>query len=157
MNARHLGIDAKRVIAGGGSSGGTIAVFAAYNKSFEPDDEDGCISSKPDALVFINPALGFSDDRSRLTPEQRQGRERPARRLRRPLESGRRRAPCDPFLWNRGPVRDKARDFARQFAAVGARADFYTAAGQEHAFFNRFPDSPWHALVGVARLSQWRP
>jgi hypothetical protein len=33
MNARHLGIGAKSVIAGGGSSGGVIAVFAAYNKA----------------------------------------------------------------------------------------------------------------------------
>jgi hypothetical protein len=31
--------------------------------------------------------------------------------------------------------------------AAGTRAEFYTAAGQQHGFFNRFPDSPWHALV----------
>ena len=31
--------------------------------------------------------------------------------------------------------------------AVGTPPEFYLAAGQQHAFFNRFPDSPWHALV----------
>src|ERR1041384_6649081 len=70
MNAGHLGIDAGRVLAGGGSSGGSIAAFAAYNTTFEPDEEDSSISSKPNALVLINPAFGFSDDRIRLTPEQ---------------------------------------------------------------------------------------
>src|SRR5690349_11822002 len=39
MNARHLGIDTRRVIAGGGSSGASIAAFAAYHTAFEPDDE----------------------------------------------------------------------------------------------------------------------
>src|SRR5438477_2375328 len=58
MNARHLGIGGGRVIAGGGSSGGTMAAFAAYNTTVEPDDEDASISSKPDALVLINPAFG---------------------------------------------------------------------------------------------------
>jgi hypothetical protein len=31
--------------------------------------------------------------------------------------------------------------------AAGTRTEFYTATGQAHGFFNRFPDSPWHALV----------
>jgi hypothetical protein len=31
--------------------------------------------------------------------------------------------------------------------AAGTRAEFYTAAGQPHGFFNRFPGAPWHALV----------
>src|SRR5438552_14841091 len=52
MNARRMGIDVRRVIAGGGSSGGSIAAFAAYNTAFESDSEDKSISSKPDALVL---------------------------------------------------------------------------------------------------------
>ena len=39
MNARRLGIDTRRVIAGGGSSGASMAAFTAYNTAFEPDDE----------------------------------------------------------------------------------------------------------------------
>jgi len=68
LNAPRLGIDRGRVIAGGGSSGATIAAFAAYNATFEPDGEDDSISCKPDALVLINPAFGFPD--GGLTPEQ---------------------------------------------------------------------------------------
>ena len=39
------------------------------------------------------------------------------------------------------------RDFARQLIDAGTRAEFYTAARQEHGFFNRLPDSAWHDLV----------
>jgi acetyl esterase/lipase len=58
MNARHLGIDTRRVIAGGGSSGAGIAAFNAYNTAFEPGDEDRSLSHEPNALVLLNPAFG---------------------------------------------------------------------------------------------------
>jgi len=38
MNAPRLGINRARIIAGGGSSGASIAAFAAYNTTFDPDD-----------------------------------------------------------------------------------------------------------------------
>jgi acetyl esterase len=147
MNARHLGIDAGRLIAGGGSSGGSIATFAAYNTTFEPDDEDESISPRPDALVLINPAFGFSDDRSRLTPEQRQAADGPLGAFIASWKVIKGGPPAVLFFGTEDQFQDKARDFARQLIAAGTRAEFYTAAGQQHAFFNRFPDSPWHALV----------
>ena len=76
MSARHLGIDPRRIIAGGGSSGGSVAAFAAYNTSIEPDGEDTSVTCKPDALVLYNPAFGFGDP-ARLTPEQRQAAQSP--------------------------------------------------------------------------------
>lgn len=147
MNARHLGIDAGRLIAGGGSSGGSIAAFAAYNTTFEPDDEDGSISSKPDALVLINPAFGFSDDRSRLTPEQRQAAESPLGAFITSWKVIKGGPPAILFFGTEDQFQDKARDFARQLIAAGTRAEFYTAEGQRHAFFNRSDSSPWHTLV----------
>ena len=57
-NARHLGIDPRQVIAGGGSSGASIAAFTAYNATLAPDDEDRSISPGPNALVLLNPAFG---------------------------------------------------------------------------------------------------
>ena len=147
MNARDLGIDAGRIIAGGGSSGGSIAAFAAYNAAFNPHDEDGSISFHPNALVLINPAFGFSDDGSRLTPEQRQAAEGPLGAFISSWKVTRGGPPAILFFGTEDQFQDKARDFARQLIAAGTRAEFYTAAGQQHAFFNRFPDSPWHALV----------
>jgi acetyl esterase/lipase len=147
MNARYLGVDERRLIAGGGSSGGTIAAFAAYNTTFEPDDEDSSISSKPDALVLINPAFGFSDNRSRLTPEQRKAAEGPLGAFITSWKVGKGGPAAILFFGTEDQFQDKAREFARQLVAAGTRAEFYTAAGQQHAFFNRFPDSRWHALV----------
>ncbi len=146
MNARRLGIDARRVVAGGGSSGGTIAAFAAYNTAFEPDGEDGSISSKPDALVLINPALGFSDS-SRLTPEQRQAAQGPLGAFIASWKVTKGGPPAILFFGTEDPLQEKARDFARQLVGAGIRAELYTAAGEKHAFFNRSESSPWHALV----------
>jgi acetyl esterase len=124
MSARHLGIDAERLIAGGGSSGGSIAAFAAYNTTFEADDED-----------------------SRLTPEQRQAAKGPLGAFIASWKVSRGGPPAILFFGTEDQFKDKARDFARQLIAAGTRAEIYMAGGQQHAFFNRFPNSPWHALV----------
>ena len=140
MNAQHLGIDSHRVIAGGGSSGGSIAAFAAYNTSIEPGDDYGSISAKPNALVLLNPAFGCPPGQSAPS----------ASALCAMLSSWqvtKGGPPAILFYGTEDPLRDAGRDFARQLVAAGTRAEFYTAAGQGHGFFNRFPASPWHALV----------
>lgn len=146
MNAPRLGIDGLRVIAGGGSSGATIAAFAAYNTTFEPDGEDRSISSKPDALVLINPALGFPDP-SRMTPEQKRAAEGPTGAFIADWKVTGGGPPAILFFGTEDSLQEKARDFARQLIGVGTRAEFYTAEGQKHAFFNRSESSPWHAAV----------
>lgn len=146
MNARYLGIDPGRIIAGGGSSGGTMAAFAAYNSTIEPDDEDKSTSSRPNALVLYNPALGFGNDR-RLTAEQRKAAESTLGALIAAWKVSKGGPPAILFFGTEDPLQEKARDFARQLIAAGTRAEFYTAAGQKHGFFNARPDSPWHALV----------
>lgn len=146
MNARRLGINRKRVIAGGGSSGATIAAFAAYNTTFQPDDEDASISPAPDALVLINPAFGFPD-RSRLTPEQAALAEGPLAAFITSWKVTRGGPPAILFFGTEDSLQDKARDFARQLVASGIRAEFYTAEGQRHGFFSRGDSSPWHILV----------
>ena len=35
----------------------------------------------------------------------------------------------------------------KELGLAGTRAEFYTAEGQRHAFFNRGDSSPWHTLV----------
>ncbi|MGH9629307.1 MAG: alpha/beta hydrolase, partial [Bryobacteraceae bacterium] len=51
------------------------------------------------------------------------------------------------FFGTEDPLQEKALDFARQLAAAGTRAEFYTAEGQTHGFFNRSDSSPWHTLM----------
>ena len=146
MNAGQLGIDRRRVIAGGGSSGASIAAFAAYNETFAPKDEDASLSSIPDALVLINPAFGFPE-RSRMTPEQAAAADGPIGAF---IASWRVTAGGPPailFFGTEDTLQEKAREFARQSIAAGTRTEFYLAAGQTHGFYNRSETSPWHALV----------
>ena len=56
-HAKELGIDAKRIAAGGGSAGGHVAACTAVIRGFEGEGEDRSISSAPDALILFNPAL----------------------------------------------------------------------------------------------------
>jgi acetyl esterase len=138
MNARHLGIDTRRVIAGGGSSGASIAAFTAYSTAFEPEDEDRSISHEPNALVLLNPAFGCPPGQSS------QGAPCDVMASWKVTRGG---PPAILFYGTEDPLQDAGRDFARQLVSAGTRAEFYTAPGQQHGFFNRFPDSTWHALV----------
>lgn len=146
MNASRLGVDRMRVIAGGGSSGGTIAAFAAYNTNFEPDGEDASVLSKPNALVLVNPAFGFPES-SRLTAEQAAAARGPIGAFISSWKVTKGGPPAVLFFGTEDSLKEKALDFARQLIAAGTRAEFYTAQGQRHGFFNRSDSSPWHALV----------
>jgi acetyl esterase len=144
LNAVRLGIDPSRIIAGGGSSGATIAAFAAYNTTFEPDGEDTSVSCKPNALVLVNPAFGFPD---RMTPEQAEAAKGPVGAFITNWRVTQGGPPAILFFGTADSLQDMARDFARQLIGVGTRADFYTAEGQRHGFFNRNESSVWHTLV----------
>lgn len=144
MNAPRLGIDAGRVIAGGGSSGASIAAFAAYNASFRPEGEDESVSARPDALVLVNPAFGFPEH---MTPEQAAVANGPIGALITSWKVTKGGPPAILFFGTEDPLQEKALDFARQLAGVGTRAEFYMAEGQKHGFFNRSDSSPWHGVV----------
>jgi acetyl esterase len=56
-HASELGIDPARVLAGGGSSGGHLALAAAVFDRFDDPADDRRVSVKPAALVLFNPAV----------------------------------------------------------------------------------------------------
>lgn len=56
-HATELGIDPNRIAAGGGSSGGHLALSSAVFESFDETAEDHSISTRPNALVLFNPAV----------------------------------------------------------------------------------------------------
>jgi len=141
INARNLGVDSGRVVAGGGSAGGTDAAFAGYNTTYEPEGEDMSISSRPDALVLYNPALGFGET-TNLPPEQAKLRDFiTAWKV---TNGG---PPAILFFGTDDNLLAGARVFVRQMIEAGNRAEFYTAAGQKHGFFNDRGGTPWHAVV----------
>jgi acetyl esterase/lipase len=144
MNAERLGIDRSRVIAGGGSSGATIAAFAAYNTTFAPDDEDVSISTRPDALVLINPAFGFP---ARMTAEQAAAAQGPIGAFITSWNVTRGGPPAILFFGTEDTLQEKALDFARQLNTAGTHAEFYTAEAQTHGFYNRAGNTAWHDAV----------
>jgi len=143
LNARSLGIDPNRIVAGGGSAGGTCAAYTAYSTTYEPEGEDTSVSSKPDALVLYNPALGFGSDRSQVTPEQVKTLDSFLNAWK-VTKGG---PPAILFFGTEDALLERARVFVQQMKAAGNRAELYTAAGEKHGFFNDRGGAPWHALV----------
>jgi len=141
VNARNLGVDPGRVVAAGGSAGGTDAAFAAYNTTYEPEGEDISVSSKPDALVLYNPALGFADTTN--LPQQ-QSKLQDFITAWKVTKGG---PPAILFFGTDDNLLAGARVFVQKMIAAGNRAELYTAAGQKHGFFNDRGGKPWHALV----------
>ena len=146
MNAGRLGIDPHKVLAGGGSAGGTCAAFTAYNTTYEPEGEDQSVSSRPDALVLYNPALGFAADTSKLTAEEKAHQQEAGAFLSawKITKGG---PPAILFFGSEDPLGEKALVFAKRLNAAGIKAEYYLAPGQKHGFFNDRGGTPWHTVT----------
>jgi len=148
INAPRLGINPSRIVALGASSGGTCAADAGYGPAFDSPCEDKSVSSKPDALVLWYPHLGWPNDTSNNKPEDVKTIKTmtPVFENWRGIEKG---PPAIMFLGTKDNLLfEKVRIFAKQVAAAGSRAEFYSAAGQGHGFCGDRPGgNPWHDLV----------
>lgn len=132
-NARELGIDPRRIAAGGGSAGGHLAAQVGMMDTFnDPMDARG-ISARADTLLLFNPVLdngpgGFGakaigDRYPEFSPAHNVSRDDP---------------PAILFLGSEDkliPVATLER-FRAAMAAVGVRCDLHVYPGQGHGFFN---------------------
>ncbi len=61
QHAKELNVDPNKIVAGGGSAGGHIAVCTAVIDGFENANEDLSVSSKPNAVVGYNPVFDTTE------------------------------------------------------------------------------------------------
>ena len=133
-NAGKLGVDDKRVAAGGGSAGGHVAAATGNCPGLEEKGENLKISSKPDALVLFNPVYdnsskGFGYDRVKLrwkeiSPMHNISKGSP---------------PTIVFLGTKDkliPV-STAKEYEKRQVAVGSRSELHLYEGAVHGFFNK--------------------
>ena len=133
-NADQLGVDAKRVAAGGGSAGGHVAAATGNCPGLEEKGENLKISSKPDALVLFNPVYdnsskGFGHDRVKarwkeISPMHNISKGAP---------------PTIVFLGTKDkliPV-DTGQEYDRRMKAVGSQSKLHLYKDATHGFFNK--------------------
>jgi acetyl esterase len=132
-NANALGVDPKRIAAGGGSAGGHVAAATGTTKGFEEEGEDLSISSIPNALVLFNPVFdngptGYGHDRVKdcwkeISPKHNITEKTP---------------PTVVFLGTEDkliPVKT-AQEYKSAMEEMGRRCDLHLYEGQKHGFFN---------------------
>jgi len=56
-NAKRLGVNPDKIVAGGGSAGGHVAACTGVIKGLDDENEDCNISSQPNAMALFNPVL----------------------------------------------------------------------------------------------------
>ncbi|MHC5054365.1 MAG: alpha/beta hydrolase [Planctomycetota bacterium] len=132
-HAAELGVDPKRVAAGGGSAGGHVAAATGTVKGLEEEGEDAKTSPRPDALVLFNPVYdngpsGYGHDRVKprwreISPMHNIDRDTP---------------PTIVFLGTKDkliPVAT-AEKYKKLMTDAGVRSDLHLYEGQPHGFFN---------------------
>ena len=142
-NAARLGIDPRRIAAGGGSAGGHLAAATATLPGLDEPGDDTRVSAVPDAAVLFNPALVLApmeglplEGFGTRVPEERLG-TKPENLS--PAHHVKRGAP--PMIVFHGKADTTvpyvtAEAFARVMKAAGSRCDLVGYEGQPHGFFN---------------------
>src|SRR5262245_234919 len=134
QHSTDLGVDPRRIVASGGSSGGHIALSAATFDTFDEAGEDAKTSSGPNALVLFNPAV----DTTIAPPEARErfkGRAEEAS----PFQHLRRGVPLTLNLHGRAATTVPFASVERYCAesnALGNKCQLVAYEGASHGFFN---------------------
>jgi acetyl esterase/lipase len=142
-HAEQLGVDPKRIAAGGGSAGGHLAACTAFISEFDEPGENKSVSAIPNALVLFNPALvlapmegfdvaGFGT----RVPEERMG-TKPEKLS--PAHQITREGPPTIIFHGREDTTvpfASAEAFTAKMKSAGNRCELRGFDGQKHGFFN---------------------
>ena len=157
-NAALLGIDPKRIAAGGGSAGGHLAAAAGTVPDLDEPGEELSISSRPNALVLFNPALvlapasGRPSFRDPAELRERMGIE-PDRIS--PYHHVSRGAPPAIIFHGKADTTvpyGTAELFTKKMTEMGNRCELVGFEGEAHGFFNfgRGGNKAYHETVTKA-------
>jgi dienelactone hydrolase len=133
QHAGELGVDPERIVTGGGSAGGHIAVLATTNPGLNDTVDPADIDTSVAAYLLFNPAFATDDDRD------------PEIDVLRHLKPG--VAPAIAFFGTEDPWK-VGWDAARQkWRLLGNTVETPVATGQAHGFFNQ---EPWQSVTLTA-------
>jgi acetyl esterase/lipase len=133
LHAHELGIDPKKVAAGGGSAGGHVAAATATVKGLNETGEDPSVNCRPDALVLFNPVFdngpeGWGHARVKeywqdISPMHNINRKAP---------------PTIVFLGTEDKLipTTTAQAYKKRMTDLGRRCDLFFYEDQGHGFFN---------------------
>jgi acetyl esterase len=155
-NAADWGVDPKRLISSGGSSGGHLAACVGTLDGPDAKDDDLTVSCRPQAMVLFNPVLDFGDvGEGKKVPafvlEQVSGDTAAdkvkALKALSPIEGLKKDCPpCIVFFGTRDALMDQGVGFIKKSLDLNNRIELWTAAGQPHGFFN---GQPWHQATTI--------
>jgi acetyl esterase/lipase len=122
--AAEFGIDPQKIIVGGGSAGGHLAVLATRQPGLDDPSDDTSIDTKVAAYVLFNPAF-----------EQKDQTDREVDALQ---HIGGDMAPAIVFFGDQDSAWLPGWDAVHaRLAEAGARVEYWQAPGHKHGFFNR--------------------
>jgi acetyl esterase/lipase len=138
-HAGEFGIDPGKVIASGGSAGGTLSLAVALCTGPDAGDDDTSISTKPCAMVLFNPAQGEAVS-SRIGEAAKDVPDL-AQRISAINHPQKDQPPAIFFFGTADRLLPPSEQFCREALRMGNRCELWTAEGMSHGFFNR---QPWH-------------
>lgn len=132
-HASEFGIDPQKLIAGGGSWGGMLALQTALVPGFDSGADDRSIPCEPSALVLFNPSINIRPNLVDAAGARIGEKIAPA------LFQKKNAPPAIFFFGTADRLNELAPGFIAKSRELGNRCDYFTAADQPHGFFNREP------------------